>query len=630
MVNCIKLEPLFPQDEYLSIYSFPHVLIFEKNFRWIEYSFSIALIKNYMLKYLRNFLLFLSLFLLIGIIGGIFFIQKNTFQLTEWKYPPKQEIIPNKHDRPNILLLVAEDMSARVGAFDDEIAHTPNIDQLALRGVRYPNTFTTAGVCSPSRAALITGMHQIAIGGQHMRTATRPEGAYKCVPPPYVKAFPELLRQAGYFTFNTAKLDYQFSGAMPNSGPFTIWDAENDAKLWRSRQAGQPFFGMINILETHESGVFTPLGHRPNSLMHFILQFFRKLSTEKSPVTIAPEKVVLPPYYPNTPTIRKDIARHYENIAAMDVLVGDILERLEKDGLAESTIVIWTTDHGDGLPRAKRELYDSGIKVPMVVYYPEKFRPAGIQPEAIDSQLISFIDFAPTFLNLAKASIPKHLLGQNFMANDTINRAYIYGSRDRIDEVQDRQRAVRNHRFKYIRSWYPEQEGGHRLAFRDNMEMMKNLWDLKAKNQLTSKQLLWFQAPGAERLFDVQEDPFELEDLSKDTAYQTDLIQMRQALNNWLAITEDWSEIPENDMVDGFQPNGIIEKTPAPSIQQKEDLLTLSSEIEGASLGYQIDDGSWKIYIEPFSVDNFEVIKAKAIRYGWEESDVVELFRNSY
>ena len=576
------------------------------------------------MKIIKNILLFLLLLFFLAIGIGIFLIKQNTFQLTKWSSPTTHTPTA-KVDRPNILLLVAEDMSALVGAFGDKVAHTPNIDKLAKIGVRYPNTFTTAGVCSPSRAALITGMHQISMGGQHMRTATRPAGAYKCVPPVEVKAFPELLRQAGYFTFNTAKQDYQFSGTRPGSGPFTIWDEENNSNLWRSREQGQPFFGMMNFLETHESGVFTPLGHRPNSLMHFILQVVRKISgVQKKVVSINPEDVKLPPYYPNTPIVRKDIARHYENVAVMDALVGDIFHKLEADNLLESTIIIWTTDHGDGLPRAKRELYDSGIKVPMVIYYPAAFRSEGVEVGTVDEQLISFIDFAPTFLTLAKAPQPAYLQGQNFLAKDTVNRSYIFAARDRIDEIKDRQRAIRNKHFKYIKSWYPDQPGGHPLGFRDNMELMKELWKLKEANQLTAEQLLWFQALKKERLFDLQKDPFELNDLSADTAYAEDLKTMQMAMNKWLSSIEDWSEESEKEMVKRFQPNGITEKTPAPTIKEMDGILEITA-VEGASIGYQIAEGRWQLYQVPIALKDFSSLKIKAVRYGWEESEVVTM-----
>jgi len=159
--------------------------------------------------------------------------------------------------KPNILLLMAEDMSLKVGAFGDDVAVTPNLDKLAQQAVRYPNTFTAAGVCAPSRTAHITGMHQISVGGQHMRVSAFTESEYKAVPPAEVKAYPELLRKAGYYTFTNFKLDYQFSGTKAGSGPFTIWDYEGREPDWNRRSNGQPFFGFINFNESHESQLFS-------------------------------------------------------------------------------------------------------------------------------------------------------------------------------------------------------------------------------------------------------------------------------------------------------------------------------------------------------------------------------------
>lgn len=571
------------------------------------------------MKRLRTFLFVIVVLFLIAGLSGFFLVKKMTFNLTEWEYAADintQQTLPK---RPNILLLVAEDMSARVNAFGDSIAHTPNIDALAKMGVRYPNTFTTAGVCAPSRAALIMGIHQISIGGQHMRASGRPEGAYQCVPPEEMKAFPELLRRAGYFTFNTSKQDYQFSGVRIGSGPFTIWDTEDDVNLWRSRQAGQPFFGMLNFMETHESGIFPPLGHRPKSMVHLLLQVFRA-GLKKSDIDFSPNEIALPPYYPNTSTVRQDIVRHYQNIAAMDGIVGDVMNKLKKDGLLESTIVIWTTDHGDGLPRAKRELYDSGIKVPMVIYWPEAFRPQDVQAGMVDERMISFVDLAPTILSLAKTPIPNYIHGRNFI-KDILHRTHIFAARDRIDEVKDRQRAVRNHRFKYIKSWYPNQAGGHQLAFRDNIPMMKEFWKLKGENRLNEEQLLWFEAPGEERLFDVQNDPYELEDISQDTVYSEVLIEMRQVLNDWLSSVDDWSELAESEMVNRFRPNGTAEQTPIPIISEAEGIIKISAP-HNASIGYQIDDSKWQVYTQPFQIIEGQSVRAKAVRYGWEESEV--------
>ena len=529
--------------------------------------------------------------------------------------------------RPNILVLMAEDMSARVGAFGDPVARTPNIDRLAQQGVRYPNTFTTAGVCAPSRAAHITGMHQIAMGGQHMRTSTYPDGGYLAVPPAEVKAYPELLRREGYFTWTDVKLDYQFSGSVFSSGPFTIWDAQDrDAHFrWRDRQPGQPFYGLVNFAVTHESGIFQPLGNWPNSMSHFVMQVMRALLAPDAPEMppTDPETIVLPPYLPDVPAVRADIARHYDNIAIMDWEVGQILAGLEADGLAESTIVIWTTDHGDGLPRSKRELYDTGIKVPMVIRWPEKYRPAGVPAGAVDMRMVSFVDLAPTILRLAGAELPDYLQGRDLSHSEP--RQYIFASRDRIDEVPDRQRAVRDRQYKYVRSWYPHLPGGHPLKFRDNLDMMQAMWSLLEEGKLNEQQRLWFEPSGKERLFDLDVDPWELNDLAGDPEYAQVLTRMRGALETWRNEVGDWSDEPEAQMVARFQPKGETPVTAAPSVSFAQQGMVLSSQTEGASLGYSLDEGdSWQLYVDPVAVPSGSVVIAKAVRYGFEESEEVE------
>lgn len=525
-------------------------------------------------------------------------------------------------DRPNILFLVAEDMSARVGAFGDPVAVTPHLDALAAEGVRYPNTFTTAGVCAPSRAALVTGVHQISLGAQHMRASSAPGGGYRAVPPPRVKAFPERLRAAGYYTFTALKLDYQFSGVFPESGPFTIWDAEDGGALWRGADEGQPWFGMLNYLETHESGLFQPLGHRPHSFVHLVMQVARawQYGIPEAVGPVALEAVLLPPYLPDTPAVRADLARHYQNIQQMDAAVGEVLGRLEEEGLADSTIVVWTTDHGDGLPRAKRELYDSGLRVPMIVRWPEAHRPEGAEPGAVDERLVSFVDIAPTFLSLAGASVPDELPGRSFAEPEAPRREYVFASRDRIDEVDDRQRAVRDARWKYIRSWHPEVPGGHPLAYRDNIEMVRELHALHASGELTVDEERWFEPFGGERLFDTETDPHELHDLSAVPEYAAVLARMRGALSDWLTRTPDWSETPEREMVARFEAAGSLEETAAPVIQVAEGRVQLACTTVGASLGYRIDGGPWQLYTGPFAARSGSTVSAKAVRYGWDES----------
>jgi len=530
-------------------------------------------------------------------------------------------------ERPNILFLVAEDLSARVAAFGDPVAVTPHLDALAAEGVRYPNVFTTAGVCAPSRAALVTGIHQISLGAQHMRSSSAPDGDYRAVPPAEVKAFPERLRAAGYATFTSLKLDYQFSGVFPGSGPFTIWDAEDDEALWDVADAGQPWFGMLNYGETHESGLFRPLGAWPHSALHLLMQVARawQYGIPDAVGPVAPSDVPLPPYYPDTQAVRADLARHYQNIEQMDAAVGAVLARLEAAGLADSTIVVWTTDHGDGLPRAKRELYDSGLRVPMIVRWPESLRPAGAAPGAVDERLVSFVDFAPTFLGWAGVAAPDSLPGRSFSDPATPPREYVFASRDRIDETGDRQRAVRDDRWKYIRSWHPEVPGGHPLAFRDNIDMVRELHALHAAGGLDAEAARWFEPFGNEKLFDLEADPHELKDLSGDADHAAVLRRMRGALSDWLSRTADWSEVPEREMVARFEREGSPGPTAAPAIGVSGGEVTLASETAGASLGYRIDGGRWRLYTGPFAAPVGSRVEAKAVRYGWDESAEVAL-----
>src|SRR5687768_3285557 len=223
--------------------------------------------------------------------------------------------------RPNIVWISNEDMSPHLGVYGDSMARTPTLDRFAAQAIRFTHAFSTAPVCAPSRAAIITGMYQTTIGAHHMRTTEDrvPElpGPYLAVPPFYVKAFPEYLRAAGYYTTNRAKTDYQFGE------PFTIWDELGQRAHWRGRRdKSQPFFSVFNLGVTHESQIFPSSPARAGK-----------------PLVTDPARVVVPPYYPDTPLVRQELARMYDHIADMDGQVGEILRQLDSDGLADNTIV---------------------------------------------------------------------------------------------------------------------------------------------------------------------------------------------------------------------------------------------------------------------------------------------------
>ena len=330
-------------------------------------------------------------------------------------------------DRPNILWLSCEDISAHLGCYGHELATTPVVDHLASEGVRYTNATVTAGVCAPCRSGIITGMYQTTIGTQHMRS--------KAELPEFIKPFPVYLRQAGYYCTNNSKKDYQFRE------PPDTWDESSGKAHWRSRpDPRQPFFAVFNYTGCHESGIANVDKYRK------VTEGLEKHDRE----LLAP---TLPPYYPDTPVTREDWGRYYDVIAAMDRWVGQMLHELEEDGLSDDTIVIYWSDHGVGLPRAKRWLYDSGMHVPLIVRIPPKYRQATQgTPGTVDDRLVSLMDLGPTTLNLTGVAIPEHVQGRPFLgANLPSQREYVFGARDRMDERYDIIRAVRDKRYKYIR-----------------------------------------------------------------------------------------------------------------------------------------------------------------------------------
>ncbi len=516
---------------------------------------------------------------------------------------------------PNVLVLMAEDLSSRIGAFDDPLARTPNIDRLALEGVRFPNTFTTAGVCAPSRAAFITGMHAISIGAMHMRTSTSPVAPYLTVPPPRIKAFPELLRAAGYHTFTDRKLDYQFSGILAGSGPSTIWDAEGQGDHLARVPPDRPFFGLINFLITHESAAFleASVGTDRGRQTARAAARARANLDRRTP----PDRISVPPYYPDLPEVRAHIADHYDNIQLMDAQVGEIIAALAARGQLERTILIWTTDHGDPLPRAKRELYDSGIRVPLIVRWPEAYRPDHLAPGAVDERLISFVDLAPTILRLAGISPPTHLHGRDILDPDVPARRYVYAARDRIDEQPDRVRAVRDHRFKYLRFFRPGTPGAVHLDYRDQGRIMRALWEQQSRGMLNAAQAGWFLPRPEEALFDLSQDPHELHNLAQNPVHAQALTRMRSAYAAWRLRVADLGALSEATLAERFWPGGRQPLTSAPTIRpHPSGHIELHAE-PGASIEYRLNEGPWQIYSGNPVTPTHTVLRARAVRYGY-------------
>jgi arylsulfatase A-like enzyme len=524
--------------------------------------------------------------------------------------------------RPNVVWISNEDMSPHLGVYGDAMARTPTLDRLAKQSVRYSLAFTTAPVCAPSRAAIITGMYQSAIGAQHMRTTEDrvPElpGPYLAVPPFYVKAFPEYLRAAGYYTTNRAKTDYQFGV------PFTIWDGVGRTAHWRNRRdASQPFFSVFNLEVTHESQSFPTSPARKGK-----------------PLVTDPAEVRLPPYYPDTPAIREELARMYDNIADMDGQVAEILRQLDEDGLADNTFVFYWSDHGDGVPRSKRTLYDSGRHVPLMIR-PPKAATALAPPGSVNHQLVSMVDLAPTVLALTGVEIPAHMQGRVLLGPKAGPAPpYVFGARDRMDIEYDMMRSARDDRFLYIRNFVPDLPYAGHITYRNQSAIMQEWLRLKAEGALSGPPALWMRTSRpAEELYDVRADPHQIRDIAREPAHRATLEKMRTAVVAWMARIQDQGLINEPEMIDRMWPGGVQPETAQPYILPRRTTadpsragsMTIDGPLEvtiyvptqGASVGYTVEEGdaaAWRLYTGPILIESPTTLRAKAIRYGYKES----------
>jgi uncharacterized sulfatase len=504
-------------------------------------------------------------------------------------------------ERPNILWITCEDMSPDLGCYGDEWSHSPHIDRLATQGARYTQAFSIAGVCAPSRSALITGMYPTTISTHHMRC--------KAVPPPYVRCFPEYLRAAGYYCTNNVKTDYNFDA------PLTAWDECSRQAHWRNRPAGQPFFAVINLTVTHESRIRAPDEQFEQST--------RSLTPQERH---DPADAKLPPYYPDTPVVRQDWARYYDLITAMDDQVGDILRQLEEDGLADDTIVFFYSDHGRGLPRAKRWIYDSGIHVPLIIRWPGRLEPGSVRDD-----LVSFVDFGPTVLSIAGVPVPEHMQGRPFLGEQKAEpRDCIFAARDRMDETYDIIRAVRDKRFKYIRNFKPGRPYAQYIDYMEQMPTMREMRRLNKAGELVGPQKIFFlpEKP-EEELYDTRADPHEIRNLAGSPEHRETLERMRAVLKKWMAETHDLGLIPEEELNQRMRPGGEWAVTAAPLIDPPGGRfthpinVTIVCPTEGASIAWTSEAGPgahWNLYHKPIRVDTSITLRARAIRLGYKES----------
>ena len=429
-------------------------------------------------------------------------------------------------DRPNIVWIVSEDNSKHwLRLYEEGGAAMPNIEKLADNGLVFQNAFSNAPVCSVARSTLITGSYAPRIAAQYHRRAAMapmPEG---------LRMFPHYLREAGYYTTNNSKTDYNLS----DKG---MWDESSNKATYRNRDSEQPFFHVQNFGRTHEGQ------------LHFTEAFMEENATETDPHAI---KVF--PYHPDTPVFRYTYAKFQDHHIETDAQMGEFLARLKDDGVADDTIVFYYGDHGGVLPRGKGYAYESGLNVPLVVYAPEKWRhllPVNAG-RSVDG-FVSFIDFGPTVLNLAGVDVPKTMdgkpfLGEGVTARDLNRRDEAFGYADRFDEKYDLVRTFRKGKYKYIRNYQPFNFDGLFNDYRYKMLAYREWHAMYQAGELNAVQSQFFEPRAAEALYNIEKDPHETNNLADDPKSASLLKDLRQRLTNQVKEISDLSFLPEPAML---------------------------------------------------------------------------------
>ena len=435
-------------------------------------------------------------------------------------------------ERPNFVWLISEDNSKHfLKLFDETGAETPNIEKMAKHGLIFERAFSNAPVCSVARTTLITSCYAPRIGTQYHRRAVMapmPDG---------LKMFPFYLRQAGYYTTNKRKKDYN---AIPGKG---VWDESSNKASWRKRKKGQSFFHKQSFGTSHEG------------TLHFSRTVFRNEKTKTDP-----QKVFVPPHHPKTEIFKYTYARYHDRIQMVDQQIGQIFDMLHKDGVLEDTFIFYFGDHGGVLPRGKGYAYETGLHIPLVVRVPKNFKHLVDENFGDDdfgkrvSGFVSFVDFGPTLLKLAGAEIPKQIDGKPFLGKgvtfDEVNkRQTTFGYADRFDEKYDLVRTWRKGKYKYVRNFQPFNFDALQNNYRYRMLAYTEWRDLYNAGKLNKAQKQFFEARAPETLYDLESDPYEVNNLAGDSAHREKLIELREELTGHLKKIADLSFIPESVFV---------------------------------------------------------------------------------
>lgn len=435
---------------------------------------------------------------------------------------------------PNILWVTCEDMSPNLGCYGDAYAITPNLDRFAGEGVRFTQAVGITGVCAVNRSCLITGMYSSSLGSHDMRS--------RIALPDNIKCFSDSLRRAGYYCTNNAKTDYNFPV------PKDAWDDCGHKAHWKNRKPGQPFFAVFNFTGTHESRYRV-------SPKNFAALTKRLKPGERHD----PAKAPVPPFHPDTPTVRRDWANYYDTITAMDYWFGDKLRELSDAGLADNTIVFFYSDHGVGLPGCKKWVWNGGLQVPLLIRTPKPLKHLALAPAgSVTDRQVSFVDFAPTVMSLARQPIPRHMQGKAFLGGQAAApRTFNVAIRDRMAERYDTVRVVRDDTFQYHRNFMPHLPWAQFVSYTEQMPTMKVWRQLHQAGKLNKVQDRYFQPKPLEELYHIADDPHMIRNLADDPKYKTVLSTMRKRLRQWQLETRDLGLLPEYEMHSRAKSRGV-------------------------------------------------------------------------
>ena len=512
---------------------------------------------------------------------------------------------------PNIIWLVAEDQSPEwFPMYGDHTISLPNLESLSNDGIIFNNAYAPVPVCAPARSAIITGMYPTTLGTHNMRTHAPWRGAgdkpypnldipsYSPIVPNGVKMFTQYLRKKGYYTSNGPKEDYNFQKLT------SAWDESGKDHHFRNRKADQPFFSVFNFAVCHESQIW---------------------ARGKDSLFVDPSQVSVPPYFPDNDTIRHDLAVNYSNLKRLDDQIGEIISDLKEDGLYNNSIIFFYGDHGGPFPRHKRALYETGTKVPMIIKLPENEN-AGTS----DNRFINFIDLAPTVLSLAGIEPPKVMQGiAQFGKFEVVEKPkYTFHTSDRFDGVYDRLRAVRSERYKYIKSFDTSLSHALPVKYREQMPMMRELRRLYASGELNENQARWLHpTKPEEELYDLEKDPYELNNLAELPMMQDTLAKLRAILKDWIKETNDLGEIPEQDLLAKWLPDGKQPQLPPLEMEESSGQIRLMSRQSDATILWkQPLDSLWNIYTQP--IKNTISFEAKSERIGYLDSELLKVALN--